>query len=98
MGAPDTAFVRQYKDTITILAQQADARLEGAVMVDRDFKGEKKFYEQYASDSMEEIMSRYADTPVQTPDHRRRMVTPRFFVSNTLEDPKDAMQMLVDPK
>lgn len=98
MGSPDTAFVRQYQDTISILAQQMDSRLENAVMVDNNFKGEKKFYEQYASDDLVEIMSRYADTPVQTPDHRRRMVTPRYFVGNTLEDPKDALQMLIDPK
>lgn len=98
MSTPDTAFVRQYQDTITILAQQMDSRLSGTVMVDNDFKAEKKFYEQYASEDLVEIMSRYADTPVQLPDQRRRMITPRYFVGNTLEDPKDALQMLIDPK
>ena len=98
MGTPDTAFVRQFKDTITLLAQQMTSRLRIGVMVDTDFKSEKKFYEQYASDDLVEIMSRYADTPIQLPDHRRRMVTPRFFVGNTLEDPTDAKQMIVDPK
>jgi hypothetical protein len=98
MATPDTAFVRQYKDTITILAQQMDSRLSSTVMVDNDFQGEKKFYEQYASDDLVEIMSQYADTPIQLPDHRRRMITPRYFVGNTLEDPKDALQMLIDPK
>jgi len=98
MGNPSTAFVRQYKDTITLLAQQMNTRLRVGVMVDTDFKSEKKFYEQYATDDLVEIMSRYADTPIQLPDHRRRMVTPRFFVGNTLEDPTDAKQMLVDPK
>lgn len=98
MSTPDTAFVRQYQSTITILAQQMKSVLRDCVMVDNDFKGEKKFYEQYASDDLVEIMSRYADTPVQLPDHRRRMVTPRYFVGNTLEDPKDALQMLIDPK
>ena len=98
MSTPDTAFVRQYKDTITLLAQQLNSRLRVGVMVDTDFKSEKKFYEQYATDDLVEIMTRYADTPIQLPDHRRRMVTPRFFVGNTLEDPTDAKQMLVDPK
>lgn len=98
MGAPDTAFVRQYKDTITMLAQQADSRFESCVMVDSNFVGSRKFYEQYNTDDMVEIMSRYSDTPVQTPNHERRMVTPRYFVSNTLEDPVDALQMLVNPK
>ena len=98
MGAPDTSAVRQYQSNLTLLAQQKDSRLSGAVMVDNDFKGEKKFYEQYASDELTEIISRYADTPVQLPDHRRRMVTARYFVGNTLEDPKDALQMIIDPK
>lgn len=81
-----------------MLAQQMSSRLRETVMVDTNFTGEKKFYDQYASDDLVEIMSRYADTPVQLPDHRRRMVTPRYFVGNTLEDPKDALQMLIDPK
>jgi len=98
MGAPDTAFVRQYQDTISILSQQMNSRFRERVMVDTNFTGEKKLYNQYASDDMVEILSRYQDTPVQTPDHRRRSVTARFFVSNTLEDPVDALQMLVDPK
>lgn len=98
MSAPDTAFVKQYKDTITLLAQQMDSRLRGSVMVDTNWTGEEKYYDQYATDSMVELMTRYADTPIQLPDHRRRRVTPRYFVSNTLEDPFDALQMLIDPK
>lgn len=98
MATPDTAFVQQYQDNITLLAQQLTTRLRPAVMVDTNFKSEKKFYEQYASDDLVEISSRYADTPVQLPDHRRRLVTPRYFVGNTLEDPVDAKQMLIDPK
>jgi hypothetical protein len=98
MSAPSTAFVQQYKDAIYLLAQQMDVRLRPAVVNDNDFVGEAKYYDQYATDSMIEILSRYADTPVQLPDHRRRVVYPRFFVSNTLEDPQDALAMLIDPK
>jgi len=98
MAAPSTAFVKQYQDTITMLAQQMDNRLRSAVMVDTNWVGEEKYYDQYASDSMVEISSRLQDTPVQDADHRRRKVTPRYFVSNTLEDPFEALQMLVDPK
>lgn len=98
MASPSTAFVQQYKDTISLLAQQSETRLRGAVMVDTNWTGEKKFYDQYATDTMVEILTRYQDTPIQAPDHRRRMITPRYFVSNTLEDPTDALQTLVDPK
>lgn len=98
MGAPDTAFVRQYQDSISLLAQQLDGRLQSTVMVDNNWTGESKFYDQYASDTFTEIMGRYQDTPIQAPDHRRRAVFPRYFVSNTLEDPQDALAMLIDPK
>lgn len=98
MGAPDVAFVRQYKDAITLLVQQKDSRLQGCVMVDSNWQGDRKYYEQYSTDTMVELTARYQDTPIQLPDHRRRMITARYFVSNTLEDPKDALQMLIDPK
>jgi len=98
MSAPDTAFVRQFKDQITHLVQQRDHRLGGTTMVDMDFKGEMKSYDQLGSIDMVEILGRYQDTPIQNPNHQRRSVTPSFFVSSTLEDPKDALQMLVDPK
>lgn len=97
MGAPDTAFVKQFGDTITLLAQQLESRLMACAMQDNDFKGEAKFYDQYASEDMTEQLSRYADTPIGSPDHRRRRITPRYFVANTLIDPKDSLQMLVDP-
>ena len=98
MGAPDVAFVKAYGDTIYLLAQQMDSRLRSAVVVDTNWTGEQKFYDQYNQDVMVELMSRYQSTPVQLPDFRRRMVTPRYFVSATLEDPKDALQTAVDPK
>lgn len=98
MASPDTAYVQQYQNAIQMLSQQLDARLKDCVMVDYNFKGEKKLYNQYSTDSMVEILSRYEDTPTQTPNHARRMVTPRYFVSNTLEDPVDALQMITDPK
>lgn len=98
MAAPSTAFVKQYQDTIYLLAQQMVSYLRPTVAVDTNFKGEQKFYDQYNTDDMVEIMSEYADTPVQAPNHARRMVAPRFFVSNTLEDPFDALQMVIDPK
>ena len=98
MSAPNTAFIKQYNNTIYLLAQQMDSRLRSSVVVDTNWTGEQKFYDQYNQDSMVEIESRYADTPVQLPDFRRRMVQPRYFVSSTLEDPKDALQMVIDPK
>lgn len=98
MGAPSVAYIQQYANTIYLLAQQMDTRLRGAIMVDTNWTGAAKFYDQYNTDTAVELTTRYADTPTQLPDFRRRMVTPRYFVSSTLEDPKDALQMAIDPK
>lgn len=98
MAAPSTAFVQQYQDTISLLAQQTDGRLRSRVMVDTNWTGEAKYYDQYGTDELEEIVGRLQDTPLQSADHERRKVTPRYFVSNTLEDPFEALQMLADPK
>lgn len=98
MSAPNTAYIQQYNNTIYLLAQQMDTRFRAAIMVDSNWTGSAKFYDQYNQDTAVELMTRYADTPTQLPDFRRRMVTPRYFVSSTLEDPKDALQMAIDPK
>lgn len=98
MSAPSTAYIQQYNNTIYLLAQQQDNRFAMAVVVDTNWTGQSKFYDQYNQDSAVELTTRYADTPTQLPDFRRRMVTPRYFVSATLEDPKDALQMAIDPK
>lgn len=95
---PSTAFVQQYNDTIAMLAQQMDERMRPTVMVDSNFLGQNKFYDQYGTDTFSEIMSRYADTPLSITNFGRRMVTPSFLVSATLEDPQDALATLVDVK
>ena len=98
MGAPSVAYIQQYNNTIYLLAQQQDNRFRMAIAVDFNWTGQAKFYDQYNQDVAVELSTRYADTPTQLPDFRRRMVTPRYFVSSTLEDPKDALQMAIDSK
>ena len=98
MSAPDVNNVKQFSDTIYLLAQQVDTYLKGTVMVDNTFVGDTKYYDQYNADSFIELSGRYQDTPIQLPDHKRRALFPRFFVSSTLEDPIDALQMIIDPK
>ena len=99
MGAPDVLAKKTYSDNITLLAQQMTSTLRPTVMIDSNFKGLAKFVDQYgAADDLVELSGRYQDTPVQSGDHQRRMLTPRYFVGNTLEDPTDALAMITDPK
>jgi len=64
MGAVTTAFVRQYNDTIAMLVQQKMTKLRGSVLVDTDFTGEYKFYDQLGATEMVEKTSRHQDTPI----------------------------------
>jgi hypothetical protein len=98
MGAPNTIYVQEYQTVIYLLAQQLDNRFAGCIVEDFKWTGAAKFYPQYNQDSMVELATRFTDTPSQSADFRNRMVTPRYFVSSTLEDPKDALQQAVDPK
>ena len=98
MGAPSVIFSQEYQTVIYLLAQQTDNRFAGCIVEDFKWNGQAKFYPQYSTDSMVELTTRFADTPTQNPNFANRMVTPRYFVSSTLEDPKDALQQAVDPK
>jgi hypothetical protein len=97
MGAPSVANQQQFANTITLIAQQLRTRLRDRVMVDANWNGSKKFYNQYGKNTMTEILSRYQETPISSVDHRRRMVTPRYWVVNDLLDPVDALVMCGDP-
>jgi hypothetical protein len=98
MGAVTTAFVRQYNDTIAMLVQQKMTKLRGSVLVDTDFTGEYKFYDQLGATEMIEKTSRHQDTPIIDPDHNRRRLGKQDFIHNTLFDKEDQLAMLIDPK
>ena len=97
MSDQSTAYKVLFADNIKLLAQQKNARLVPCVMVDNDFKGERKTYDQLSTIDPVEIMSRDQDTPSMQPDHRRRNVFPRQFVTNLFADKADVYQMVSNP-
>ena len=98
MGNVTTAAVQQYTDNIRLLVQQEMGKLRNTVLVDSNFTGEFKFYDQLGADEMTEKVSRNQDTPTDQPDHKRRRVSKRDFVHNKLLDQEDQLNMIVDPK
>ncbi len=98
MGLVDVAFVQQYTDTLRLLVQQRRTKLRDTVLVDTDFVGEFKFYDQLGASSMTEKVSRHQDTPIDPADHQRRRLAKRDFVVNHLLDKEDQLNMLIDPK
>ena len=97
MSDQSTAYKVLFADNIKLLAQQKNARLVPCVMVDNDFKGERKTYDQLSTIDPVEIMSRDQDTQSMQPDHRRRNVFPRQFVTNLFADKADVYQMVSNP-
>lgn len=94
----DTAFVQQYQNTMRILAQQTNSRLEGCTIPPVSQQGEYLYWERIGSTTAIEMTTRHMDTPNVEVDHSRRRSAATAYVWATLLDTFDQVQMLVDPK
>ncbi len=97
-GEVDAAFVQQYTNILRLLVQQGSTKLRDTVLVDTNFVGEFKYYDQLGATEMVEKVTRHQDTPIQAPDHQRRRLGKQDFVANHLLDTEDQLNMLIDPK
>mgnify|MGYP003112792050 FL=1 len=91
-----TAFVQQFSNNITMLAQQSGSRLRGAVS-EESVTGEKAFFDQVSAVAAVKRTSRHGDTPLVETPHSRRMVTMDTFEWSDLIDDADKVAMLADP-
>jgi len=91
-----TAFVQQFSNNITMLAQQSGSRLRGAVS-EESVTGEKAFFDQVSAVAAVKRTSRHGDTPLVETPHSRRMVTMDTFEWSDLIDSADKVAMLADP-
>jgi len=91
-----TAFVQQFSNNITMLAQQSGSRLRGAVS-EESVTGEKAFFDQVSAVAAVKRTSRHGDTPLVETPHSRRMVTMDSFEWSDLIDSADKVAMLADP-
>jgi hypothetical protein len=93
----DQNLVNQYQNTMIILSQQKQSRLEGTTIPPLDQQGENLYWERIGASEAEDIVSRHADTPNIEVDHSRRKSTATPKVWATLLDKMDKVRMLVDP-
>tara|TARA_R100001129_G_scaffold51797_1_gene35729 strand:- start:2944 stop:3801 length:858 start_codon:yes stop_codon:yes gene_type:complete len=91
-----TAFVQQFSNTITLLAQQRGSKLRGSVR-EESVTGEKAFFDQVGSVAAQKKVSRHADTPLVETPHSRRMVTMETYEWADLIDDSDKVKLLADP-
>ena len=93
-----TPFINQYQNTMRMLLQQADSRLEGTTIPPIKQEGEYLYWERLGASEAIDLPGRHSDTPNIEPDHSRRRQTANPYVWATLLDRHDAARMLVDPK
>jgi len=94
----ETYFVEQYQNTIRILSQQKNSRLEGTTIPPIQMVGNALYWERMGSTEAVELVTRHDDTPNIEVDHSRRKQTATPRVWATLLDTVDQVRMLVDPK
>jgi len=91
-------YVEQYQNTIRILCQQKNSRLEGTTIPPIQVTGNTLYWERMGSTEAVELVTRHDDTPNIEVDHSRRKQTATPRVWATLLDTTDQVRMLVDPK
>ncbi len=91
-------YVNQYQNTMRLLCQQPDSRLEGTTIPPVKMDAEYLFWERLGATEAVELTGRHDNTPNIEPDHSSRRGLANPYVWATLLDRKDAGRMLVDPK
>ena len=92
-----TAYVKQYSDGITLLAQQRNSRLRDAVRVEAGITGDRDFFDQVGVSSMSERAGRHTDTVLTDTPHTRRMVTMKTYDKSDMIDKRDEVRILNNP-
>jgi len=91
-----TAFVQQYSNNVSMLAQQMGSRLREAVEVE-SVKAKNAYFDQVGVTTAQLRTSRHADTPqIDTPHSRRRVSLATYEWADLIDD-ADKVRTLIDP-
>mgnify|MGYP006400074593 FL=1 len=93
-----TAEVEQYQSNVLDIVQQRGSRLRGAVMVDSDVNGKRKFTDQVGTTEAIKRTSRHGDSPLVNTPHLRRALTLVDYEWGDLIDDADKIRLLIDPE
>ena len=91
-----TAFVEQYKNNVTHLAQQKGSRLRDTVRF-TSVTGKSHYYDRIGAVAASIRSSRHADTPQVNTPHSRRKVSLVDYDWADLIDQEDKVKMLISP-
>jgi hypothetical protein len=90
------AFVKQFRDGITLRAQQMESRLRGAVRTET-VSGTSASFDFIGSRTPAKRQSRHADTVLSDTPHDRRWVEMSVYDDADLIDKPDLVRTLTDP-
>ncbi len=93
-----THYTQQFANTIALLAQQVNTKLESAVSTGTHSGEQASPVDQFAKIEALENTERYTDMPRVDADTDRRWVIPRDFDLPQLVASKDLIRMMNDPK
>lgn len=100
MSLPSTinvAFVNDYQSSLYVLSQQQKSKFAPNVR-NEQVMGESKAFDRLGEAEVEEITTRYPDTPNNEQPHSRRWVTPTSFHTNSYIDHQDKLKMIINPQ
>ena len=92
-----TAFVKQFEDNITLLAQQRGSKLRG-LMREVPLTGRSVFMDQIGATQAQRTTTRHADSPLISTPHSRRRLSAIDVQWGDLIDDFDRLKMIVDPE
>ena len=93
----DVAFVNQYQSSLYITSQQRKSKFASRVR-NEQVTGESKAFDRLGEAEVEEITTRYPDTPNNEQPHSRRWVAPSNFHTNSYIDNVDKLKMIINPQ
>ncbi|MDR1276573.1 MAG: hypothetical protein LBL72_09380 [Candidatus Accumulibacter sp.] len=97
-GIITEAFVQQFADNFSHIAQQKMSRLETAVRVEAGIVGMSKSVDALGRRSARRRTVRHADTPLNDQPFSRRFVDLFDWEDGDMIDDQDKIRMLVDPQ
>jgi len=92
-----TAFVEQFKDNITLLAQQRGSKLRGTLM-EEPLTGKRVAFDQIAPTRAQRTTTRHGDSPLISTPHARRWAGAIDVEWGDLIDDFDRLRMITDPE
>ena len=93
-----TSMVKQFSDTLTMVAQQEGSRLRNAVQVEAGKVGEEYFMDRIGKVTAQKVTSRHADSPLIETPHERRRITPVDYNWGDLVDSYAMLRVIIsDP-